>query len=143
MTAETRKAFSQTFDILYEPTNLARNIFGNIRDLIFPVGVRVAINLFTQPQETLDELKSISIQEFRENITSDRFQRILAVNLYYPAIWILIGVSVLKQISDSRKNTSARRKREDLYPESIPNVLEDFMIDLNNQIDAFESSCYL
>ena len=143
MTAETRKTLSQTFDVLYEPTNLARNILGNFRDLIFPVGVRVAINLFTQPQETLDELKSISIQEFRENITSDRFQRILAVNLYYPAIWILIGVSVLKQISDSRKNTSARRKREELYPESIPNVLEDFMIDLNNQIDAFESSCYL
>ena len=141
MTAETRKAFSQTFDILYEPTNLARNIFGNIRDLIFPVGVRVAINLLTQPQETFDELKSISIQEFRENITSDRFQRILAVNLYYPAIWILIGVSVLKQISDSRKNTSARMKREGLYPENIPHVLEDFMIHLNNQIDAFESSC--
>ena len=141
MTPGTRKAFSQTFDILYEPTNLARNIFGNIRDLIFPVGVRVAINLLTQPQETLDELKSISIQEFRENITSDRFQRILAVNLYYPAIWILIGVSILKQISDSRRNTSVRRKRQD--PEIIPHVLEDFMIDLNNQIDAFESSCYL
>ena len=56
MSEGTRKMISQNFGILYEPTSVVRNIFGNMRDLIFQLSTRIFLNFATQPQETIEEL---------------------------------------------------------------------------------------
>ena len=140
MTDETRKMISQNFGILYKPTSSVRNIFGNMRDLIFQLSTRIFLNLVTQPQETLEELQGLSLEEFRSNLLSDRFQRILTVNLYYSGIWLLFGLSMLQQISNQRRNVSLRRKRELNNTERL-HIVEDFIAKLNSQLETYPNYC--
>ena len=140
MTEGTRKMISQNFGILYKPTSAVRNIFGNIRDLIFQLSTRIFLNLVTQPQETLEELKGLSLEEFRSNLLSDRFQRILTVNLYYSGIWLLFGLSVLQQLANQRRNVLLRRKRELNNTETL-HFVEDFFANLNLQLETYPSYC--
>ena len=141
MTEGTRKMISQNFGILYEPTSAVRNIFGNMRDLIFQLSTRIFLNLVTQPQETIEELRSISLEEFRSNLLSDRFQRILTVNLYYSGIWLLFGLSVLQQLANQRRNVSSRGKRELNKKENL-HLVEDFIASLNSQLETYPSYCF-
>ena len=140
MTEGTRKMISQNFGILYEPTSAVRNIFGNMRDLIFQLSTRIFLNLVTQPQETFEELRGLSLEEFRSNLLSDRFQRILTVNLYYSGIWLLFGLSVLQQLANQRRNVSLRRKRQLNGTENL-HLVEDFIANLNSQLEKYPSYC--
>ena len=140
MTDETRKMISQNFGILYKPTSSVRNIFGNMRDLIFQLSTRIFLNLVTQPQETFEELQGLSFEEFRSNLLSDRFQRILTVNLYYSGIWLLFGLSVLQQLVNQRRNVSLSRKRELNGTERL-HLVEDFIANLNSQLETYPSYC--
>ena len=140
MTDETRKMISQNFGILYKPTSSVRNIFGNMRDLIFQLSTRIFLNLVTQPQETFEELQGLSFEEFRSNLLSDRFQRILTVNLYYSGIWLLFGLSVLQQLANQRRSVLLRRKRELNDTERL-HLVEDFIANLNLQLETYPSHC--
>ena len=96
------------------------------------------LNLVTQPQETIEELRSLSLEEFRSNLLSDRFQRILTVNLYYSGIWLLFGLSVLQQLANQRRSLLLRRKRELNGTEKL-HLVEDFIANLNSQLETYPS----
>ena len=140
MTDGTRKMISQNFGILYEPSSAVKNIFGNMRDLIFQLSTRIFLNFVTQPQETFEELRGLSFEEFRSNLLSDRFQRILTVNLYYSGIWLLFGLSVLQQLANQRRSVLLSRKRELNSTERL-HLIEDFITKLNSQFETYLSHC--
>ena len=134
MTDETRK----TLEILYEPTNLTKNILGIIRNMIFILSTRIGVNYIQQPNETIEELRSFTIKEFQDRILSTGYQNTVAVRAYYRIIWILLGASVLKQIGDSRAKANQKLGRTLNAIESKV-FLEDYVQKLNNQIESFES----
>ena len=134
MTNETRK----TLEILYEPTNLSKNILGIIRNMIFILSTRIGVNYVQQPNETVQELRSFTIKEFQDRILSTGYQNIVAVRAYYRIIWILLGASVLKQIGDSRAKANQKLGRTLNSIESKV-LLEDYVQKLNHQIESFES----
>ena len=89
---------------------------------------------------TEPSLKGLSLEEFRSNLLSDRFQRILTVNLYYSGIWLLFGLSVLQQLANQRRNVLLRRKRELNNTETL-HFVEDFFANLNLQLETYPSYC--
>ena len=134
MTEETRK----TLEILYEPTNLTKNILGIIRNMIFILSTRIGVNYIQQPDETVQELRSFTIKEFQDRILSTGYQNTVAVRAYYRIIWILLGASVLKQLGDSRAKANQKLGRTMNYIESKV-LFEDYVQKLNYQIESFES----
>ena len=134
MTDETRK----TLEILYEPTNLTKNILGIIRNMIFILSARIGVNYIQQPNETIEELRSFTIKEFQNRILSTGYQNTVTVRAYYRIIWILLGASVLKQLGESRAKANQKLGRILNSIESKV-FLEDYVQSLNNQIESFES----
>ena len=134
MTDETRK----TLEILYEQTNLTKNILGIIRNMIFILSTRIGVNYIQQPDETVQELRSFTIKEFQDRILSTGYQNTVAVRAYYRIIWILLGASVLKQLGDSRAKANQKLGRTMNYIESKV-LFEDYVQKLNYQIESFES----
>ena len=134
MTEETRK----TLEILYEPTNLSKNILGIIRNMIFILSTRIGVNYVQQPNETVQELRSFTIKEFQDRILSTGYQNTVAVRAYYRIVWILLGASVLKQLGESRAKAQQKLGRILNSIESKV-LLEDYVQSLNNQIESFES----
>ena len=144
MTTQTREMVTQYFDILYAPTNVVKNIFGIVRAMIFSFGGRIMVNVISDPSGAAEEFRSISFEEIQDRITSVGYQNTWFVRFYYQTILILLGASVLWIIGDSTREDRLRKRRDTLSQlEGIhPMNLEKYISDLNNRIEAFESSCH-
>ena len=141
MSESTRAFYKQYFDILYAPTNLAKNIGGAIRAIGASLGFRLLTSLIFTPVEMIDELRSITIDEVRKQYLSTAWQNIFLVRFWYQIIWVLLGASILFVIGDATREDRPRKKRGFFVQDHQMNM-DVFFRDLNARIEAYDSPCF-
>ena len=100
MTPETRETISR-LDVLFEEQNVATRLAGVFRGFMFNMPPRVLYNYITNPIDTIEEFRNVTVKEVVDRTLSDGFRRRFILIFWYQYFSKLVGWSSLYYYSRS------------------------------------------
>ena len=94
MTPETRETISR-LDVLFEEQNVATRLAGVIRGFMFNMPPRVLYNYVTNPVDTAEEFRNVTVKEVVDRTLSDGFRRRFILIFWFQYFSKLVGWSSL------------------------------------------------
>lgn len=111
MTPETRETIKK-LDVLFEEQNVATRLGGVIRGFMFNMPPRVLYNYVTNPIDTIEEFRNVTVKEVVDRTLSDGFRRRFILIFWVQYVSKLVGWSSLYYYSTlTREDRANRAKR--------------------------------
>ena len=119
MTPETRETLSN-LDVLFEEQNVATRLGSVIRGFMFNMPPRVLYNYVTNPVDTIEEFRNVTVKEVVDRSLSDAFRRRFILIWWYQYFSKLVGWSSLYYYSQFTREDRANRVKRDIELCELP-----------------------